>query len=409
MNLRNFWRIKFNLGISGLFMFGLFLVLSGILQTVKAAPGDLFVTTGGAGTNCTQTNPCVLTTASSQSVDGDTIYVAQGTYTGAGEAVISVSKSVTYFGGWDGSTTTPVVRDPEIFPTTLDGENARRVVFISGDISPKVDGFIITRGNASTAATAPGHGGGIYSILADPSITNNKITDNVAFTSATEWGNGGGIYFSNSNGIPRSADVSNNLIANNTASSNYLGNGGGIHVDFSRDIVIRDNTFQGNIAGSLFNGLGGGVAMFESSAMVTGNWIQDNLAAPENHGFGGGFYGQNGDITLSGNQVINNIAEFGAVTFLIRSNITVTNNMIAQNTGGGLYIKGSPSLPITGILAHNTIAQNGGNGLCAGCSSPGYATLTLTNNIITGHTTGILVYPEFEHERCNRLTHALLR
>jgi len=68
--------------------------------------------------------------------------------------------------------------------------------------------------------------------------------------------------------------------------------------------------------------------------------------------------------------------------------------MISQNTGGGVYIQDNATFPITGILAHNTIAQNGYNGVCAGCSNPGFATLTLTNNIITGHTTGIYAYPD---------------
>ena len=172
------------------------------------------------------------------------------------------------------------------------------------------------------------------------------------------------------------------------------GNGGGLKVYFSRDIVISDNNFQGNTAGSVFNGLGGGVALSASSAVVTGNWIQDNQASPGTSGFGGGFYSENGNITLSGNQIINNLGVFGTVTFFNSPNITVTNNMIAQNTGGGVYIRGNATSPITGILAHNTIAQNGDMGICAGCSSPGYAALTLTNNIISRHTTGISVYPD---------------
>ena len=213
-------QIIFSLGVGSLLLVGLFWLLSGAPQTVLAAPGDLFVTTDGTGTDCNQTNPCNLVTASSQSVDGDTIYLAQGTYTGAGDAVIDVTENVTLLGGWDGTTTTPIVRDPEIYPTTLDGENSRRVVHISGDIAPTLDGLIITRGDASTAAVDPGYGGGIYcTTQADPIITNNKIIDNIGYTSDTEWGSGGGIYITNSDGIPKSAVVRDNLIANNKASS----------------------------------------------------------------------------------------------------------------------------------------------------------------------------------------------
>jgi len=249
-------------------------------------------------------------------------------------------------------------------------------------------------GDASTATTAPGFGGGIYSIQADPIINNNTITQNVAYTIADEWGNGGGVYITNSNGSPESAVVSNNQIANNTASSASRGNGGGLHVDFSRDIVIRDNTFEGNIAGSSYNGMGGGLALFISSAVVSGNLIQDNQATPTSDGFGGGFYSEDGDITLSGNWLFGNNAEFGTVTFQHNTNVTMTNNIIAQNTGGGVFVRGNATSPITGILVNNTIAQNGSVGVYAGWYDSGYSTMTMTNNIITGHTTGIYAYPD---------------
>ena len=392
MNISKYKHVVFSMAASGLLLVGLFLLLNGAPQIARAAHDDLFVTTDGTGSDCTQATPCELATALSQSVHGDTIYVAQGTYTGAGEAVISVLKSVMLFGGWDALTSTPPVRDPQNYPTTLDGENARRGVRISGAITPTLDGFIITRGNASTAAIDPGFGGGIYSSDANPIITNNVITNNVAYTSATEWGNGGGIYIQNSDDSPAAAVVSGNRITNNTASSAYRGNSGGLMVYFSSGVIIRDNIFQGNIAGSTNNGLGGGLGLFKSSAVVSGNLIQDNGATPTDDGFGGAFYSEFGDVTLSGNWIISNNAEFGAVTFQHNPNITVTNNIIAQNTGGGVFVRGNATSPFTGILAHNTIVQNGKEGVYAGWYSSGYSTLTLTNNIITGHTTGIYAY-----------------
>jgi hypothetical protein len=53
--------------------------------------------------------------------------------------VVTVTKSITLYGGWDGTTTTPPVRDPDAHPTTLDGEGVRRVVYISESISPTLD------------------------------------------------------------------------------------------------------------------------------------------------------------------------------------------------------------------------------------------------------------------------------
>ncbi len=56
--------------------------------------------------------------------------MAGGVYTGTGDAVITVTKSITLYAGWDGADSGPVERDPAAYPTTLDGENARRVVYI---------------------------------------------------------------------------------------------------------------------------------------------------------------------------------------------------------------------------------------------------------------------------------------
>jgi putative cofactor-binding repeat protein len=394
MDFSKYKRVVFSLAASSLLLVGLFLLLDGAPRIARAAPGDLFVTTDGSGPGCTQANPCDLATALNQSADGDTVYVAQGTYTSAGTAVVTVTKSITLFGGWDASMTTPPVCDPEIYPTTLDGENARRGVYISGDITPTLDGFIVTRGNASNAATDPGYGGGIYSNGAHPIVTNNVITNNVAYSSTISWAHGGGIYVRGSYGAPVMAVISGNVIANNAASTAYLGEGGGLEVRYGSDVIVSNNTFQGNIAGATNNGKGGGLSLHDTSAVVSGNLVQNNQATPTGAGFGGGFYIQFGDVTLSGNTVISNAAQYGAVTLEYNTNVALTNNVIAQNPAGGVFVRGSASSPLAGILVHNTIAQNGKEGVYAGWYSSGYSSLTLTNNIIVSHTTGIYAYPD---------------
>ena len=283
------------------------------------------------------------------------------------------------------------MRDPEAYPTTLDGENARRGVSISGNITPTLDGFVVTRGNASNAASDPGYGGGIYSSGANPILTNNVITDNVAHTNTNIWAYGGGISIHDA---PIMAMVADNLIANNIANAADSGKGGGLEVRDSNGVVIQDNTFRGNTAGAATNGMGGGISLMNSSAIVSGDLIRNNQATPTGDGFGGGFYSEFGDVTLSGNIITGSTAQYGAVTFQYNTNVTVTNNVIAQNPAGGVFIRGSASYPFTGALTHNTIAQNGQEGVYAGWYSSGYSTLTLTNNIIAGNTTGIYAHPD---------------
>ncbi len=390
MNLNKYRHILFSLAASGLLLTGLFLLLNKAPRIAHADPGNLFVTIGGGNTGCTQTNPCNLAAALNLSTDDDTIYLAQGTFTGVGSAVVTVTKNITLLGGWDGSLATPPVRDPEAYPTTLNGENARRVIYIGGNITPTLDGFTITRGNANNVATDPGYGGGIYSNGANPIVTHNVITNNIAYTSASYWGFGGGVYIY---GAPTAVVVSDNHIANNTANTLSQGMGGGLEVQNSSGLFVSNNTFRGNTAGTTINGEGGGLYLYNSPAVISSNLILNNRATPMGDGFGGGFYSQFGDITLDGNTVIGNAAKMGAITLLQSTNVTLTNNVIAQNPAGGVFVLGTTNNPLTGILVNNTIAQNGKEGVYAGWYNSGYSTLTLTNNIIVSNTTGIYAYP----------------
>jgi hypothetical protein len=393
VNQRRCRNAALSLAISSLLLASLFVLLDEVPQTARAHPGDWFVKVDGSGSSCAQSSPCALATALSLATDGEAIYLAQGTYTGSGAAVVIVTESISLFGGWDGSTTTPPVQDPELYPTTIDGQNARRGVSISGDISPTLDGFIIARGNATNAATDPGRGGGINSNGADPIITNNVITNNVARADTTDWGHGGGIYIHGSYSARVTAVVSGNLIANNRASAAGRGKGGGLEVEYGRDVVLSNNTFQGNTAGGGSNGMGGGVSLYYCSAVVSGNSIQSNQATPGDHGFGAGFQGWFEDIVFSRNIVIGNAGQYGAVTFQSNASVTLTNNIIAQNPAGGLFVRGAASSPFAGVLAHNTIAQNGKEGVYAGFYSSGYSTLAMINNIIVHNTAGIYAYP----------------
>jgi hypothetical protein len=383
-------RVVLSVAACGLLLVGLFLHLAGASQSARAGSGDLFVTPGGDG-DCSQGDPCDLQTALGLASNGGTVYVASGVHTGTGAAVVTVTRSITLYGGWDGTTTTPVLRDPDAYPTTLDGEDARRVLYIRGDITPTVAGFIVTGGNATGLAEGLDGwdaGGGIYIEDASPTIVGNTIADNVA-SAGSDYAYGGGIYLS---GDSAPAMVSGNLIAHNAANLVDTGRGGGLAMRFSGPVTVSDNVFQDNTAGVPSNSMGGGVYLDNSPALVSGNLLQGNRASSTGEGFGGALYTELGAVTLSGNTIISNAAEYGAVTVEHTTNVTLTNNIVAQNPAGGVFVRGSASYPLAGVLAHNTIAQNGREGVYAGWYNSGYATLTLTNNIVVSHTTGIYAH-----------------
>ncbi len=380
--------------VIGLALAGLSLLLAGASQAAGTASGTLFVSPGGSGTACSQAAPCSLQTALAQAHDGDTLYLAEGTYTGTGTAVITLTKSITLYGGWDGTTTTPVARDPDAHPTLLDGEGQRRVVYITGTIAPVLDGLVITHGNAVGLGGFSSYdaGGGIYVHQADVLIRNCTIISN-----AVQGGTGGGIVFIKSNGRLEASRV-----ISNTATW-----GGGMRA-ISKSPTIRHSRFQGNTAH-----FGGGLYLMWSSATVEGNRFRDNEATTSSGGaiflsgdsstivgnrivgnrgsYGGGIGVASGSpAVISGNTILSNTAGRQGGGIIIQYNdARLYNNVIAHNEaqeeGAGVYIgNASP------VLLHNTIAQNGG-GDGAGVHVGTGAGVALTNTILVSHTVGITV------------------
>jgi hypothetical protein len=124
---------------------------------------------------------------------------------------------------------------------------------------------------------------------------------------------------------------------------------------------------------------------------VEDNPIVDNRAGVANDGNGGGINIFYSTPTLNRNQVLSNTARYGGGIYVFRLGpVTLTNNIIAQNhavsEGGGIRFRGLSSTELAyGTLLHNTIAENDQEGIYL----DQYAVLTLTNNIIVSHTTGI--------------------
>ena len=87
---------------------------------------------------------------------GDVIKVASGAYDdvnnhGGLAQVVYVNRSVTIRGGY--ATTNWDTPDPEANPTTLDARGQGRVIYITGDISPTLEGLRITGGNAASLSS----------------------------------------------------------------------------------------------------------------------------------------------------------------------------------------------------------------------------------------------------------------
>ena len=381
--------------VVALCMLGLLLLFDKSSRIARADPGALFVKPDGAGTACTQANPCNLQTALAHAQDGNAIYLAQGTYSGTGGAVITITKSIALYGGWDGARSGEPSRNPVAYRTTLDGESARRVAHISGPMAPTLDGLVIANGDASGMGGYITYdaGGGIYIDNADAFINNCTIISNSA-GSLLGNGIGGGVILIGSN-----ARLENNLIISNTARwgggvrvisrapvfrhNQFLSNtstfGGGMYLMWAQALV-EDNLFQGNAGKN-----GGALYLSGANSTIVGNVIRDNQGQ-----YGGGIGINTGaPAVVSGNLILNNkVVGWGGGIRITYNDTVVDNNIIAHNEaseGAGVYVKqASP------ILRHNTIVRNAGGdgvGLFVGQD----ATVALTNTILVSHTVGITV------------------
>jgi hypothetical protein len=326
------------LAAGGLLLLGLFALVSGASRAVRADPGTLFVRPDGSGTLCTQAQPCDLQAALARASFGDAIYLAGGTYTGSGDAVVTLTNGVNLYGGWDGTTAMPVVRDPIACPTTLDGQGQRRGVYAGIGVAATLDGLIVTRGRSGYS------GGGIAADLASLTIRGCQIVGNTAP------GDGGGIFINGG-----AAQILNSRVLSNTATW-----AGGLRIINDTNTAIVGNEIRDNVA--LISGGGIEVDCCGGTApLIARNWIVGN----DGGGRGGGVQ-------------------------VRETNAGLVNNILASNraiAGAGLGLEGMASYPANVTLTHNTLVggPSGGDGVGVGP----HVTIALVNNILVGFTAGI--------------------
>jgi len=396
-----------------------------LLAAAGTSANDLFVNPAGSGTTCVQSAPCTLATALATASAGDTIYVGAGGYTGSGDQVVLLDKSVNLLGGWSGAASGPIVRDHVVFTSTLNGQNARRVITITGaGVAPTVDGLSITGGNA-TGLTAgcgfhgsdTGCGGGILVHDASPTISDCSISGNTAVTAAADPNQqaaGGAISVVHANGTA----IRNNTISNNKASTAGQGFGGGIAVEQTDGCLVEGNRIIGNTGTTIVQvGQGGGIA-FDGGTVgaisIVGNLVRDNAGtASGDYSAGNALFSWYGQISIERNlfaasartEVVNLLYSPGSfianrveATGLCSRSLTlfasggqgdlVVNNVLVGGTEATVLAAGTEVYPLSANLRHNTIV---GNGAATGVLVNDLATVTLVNDIVAGHGTGLTV------------------
>jgi parallel beta-helix repeat protein len=253
--------------------------------------------------------------------NGDTVFVSPGTYF---ENIDFKGKAITVT-----SSGGPAV-------TIIDGGQKGIVVnFTSNETRASViDGFTITDDGPPLPTQVPFNADGIFVGGANPTITNNIITNNRGF--------GIEIYFG-------SAYISGNTISHTSTAGDPSGDhgcdyddGDGIFIQGTSNTplgppVIDHNTIEQNVGHCLGGGIGLDAAPL--STIISNNIIANNQSL----GDGGGVYEGNGSVSLYQNLIYNNVSGLagGGVYLSIPSgdngatgplNVFVTNNTIYGNT-----------------------------------------------------------------------------
>jgi len=381
--------------------------------SVGAQFSNLFVRPDGSGDACTQGSPCALATAMSKAHNGDTLYLAAGTYTGSGAAVLFVAKNIAILGGWDGTTAPGPLRDPDAYPSVLDGQGQRRVIDVDKGVVLTLDGLEVTRGAASdygaglsawathlflsnmsfytNVVTAPSggdaHGGGAAVQGGEVHISTSYFAFNAATCAQCNNTWGGGLSITGT----MTATVESSLFDSNDARE---GAGLAFESPDEQSILLRYVTFDGNGRGWSATGagcsVGGGMRLQGGQAVVQQCWFLYN------QGFfgGGGLAVMGGRLSLERCFLAYNRGAPGAgIAFSQAPSFTLSNNMIQQNwaPSGGVPSGVYAEMGSRGALLHNTIAGNLSNGAGIGIELDGETNVSAVNTILVGHSVGISV------------------
>ena len=283
--------------------------------------------------------------------DGDTVIIADGTYTGDGNRDIDfLGKAITLRSE----------NGPENCVIDCNGpeEQPHRGFYFhsSEDANSVLDGFTITKGYTE-------YGGGIGCFSSSPTISNCIILGNRATY-------GGGICC---------YDNSRPMISYCTIMGNSAANGGGISCAFSSSPIIKNCTIVNN------SGFGGGIYCVYSSPKITNCVISKNVA-PCSGNFcaeGGGIMCELSSPAIRNCVISNNSAGRGGAASFYSSDPVMANCTVSYNSAddcGGVFCFRS-NLTIENCTLSGNSATYYGGGLC-NCSG------SITNCTITGNKGG---------------------
>ncbi len=301
------------------------------------------------------------------------IIVKYGTYSITSQINITKTLLITSDNGYHTSYESAVPDSSQCIITA----SGCRVLYTPSTITLYLKGFKISNGDATSASTYAGEGGGAYFDINYFTLSNCWITGNTG--SATGAGMGGGIYLTSTGG---DVTISNCRFDNNIASSSStLSRGGAVFVQSGISSFTFSNNFISHNTGCMNgNGLGGGVYVYSTSSTIENNIFVSNYAsqttdASKTSCQGGAIWSWS-NMDIFNNTFYKNVKSLvtgfpgssqggGSAIYIqsgtpdIRNNIFSTHNVNASDTRETLY--SSPAITISYNCFYDNICNYNGN------------------------------------------------
>ncbi len=266
--------------------------------------------------------------------EGDTVLVAQGTYTGEGNWNLSFQGTNLLLASEAGA---------ELTIIDCHGRGNRGILFTNGEGPESVfRGFSIQDGYS------PSSGGGILIEDSSPTLIDVHVV------SCGTSGKGGGMACYR--GSPLVQDAA---FQQNGAFVYYSGTllGGGVYCEDS-SAVFENVLFDGNTIAIAFSDwsydtscLGAGLAVVGGSAVVSHSIFQGNWANLDQGPNGGGAIYVDGEVRLNNVTIVDNSSYYGSA---IKGNTAHVENSIIAFNRNDQPVLGQAYLQCTDIFGHNT-------------------------------------------------------
>jgi fibronectin-binding autotransporter adhesin len=284
---------------------------------------------------------------------GTSIWIAEGTYAGAGYVV--QTNGLAIYGGFSGAETGLSQRDWVNMDTLLDGGGAGGCILEIQADDVLLDALIITNGFELSS-----HGAGIRMNSGGQNLTllNCRVVNN---TLSLNEGKGTGAYFLNAGTVL----ISNCVFQANRATSR--GKGIGFWSEGSTILELRDCEIRSNYDLGGDQREGKGFRLASGTLIMVNTTVADHYGSDDNSGPGAGGY-------IGG----------GTASF---TNCIFTGNDSTRSDGGALYI-GSGNVTIESCTFAGNIGRTDSSEPEGGAIYQANGTVTINNSIFWGNDAG---------------------